>query len=558
MEPRPTDTIEPEDLSKFFLTPEVISKLDDSLVKYLKSQNLYDTPRSSNLRTQAITEVETMLQAWVAAKYKATLGDSFPEQSEESVKLFYFGSYRLQVHGPDSDIDSVAVFPKFVVRDEFFVSFVQRLEDHPHVTELKNASAAKVPVVKFKIRGIDFDVGFARLQYAALPKDLDLSKDDVLANCDHRSIASINGCRVNERILQLVPALPPFLTLLRALRLWSKRRGISGNKYGFFGGINLALLACKLCRLLRGHSLSPVSLLAHWLIVYHNWAWPNPVIPQGEITRPAGSRLPQWEGVSEGQRGRAEVMPIITTAFPVMNSAAKVLPCTLRLIKDEIHMGIRELIRMGVTVSRGGEPDWSGFFMDCSLPAAAPTCFFHRHRIFLRLTVSSLVHDDHESAVLLREFLDPQLRQLFVELEHYSEGGQGNQLFRRYYPLPLWFGDKEGTDEESGAFSMFIALEPLQEKGQIDISGPLKRFQDSIESKWRRDCDAKAREPSNAVLTITAVTRKSLPASLRAPRAKGERKRKKRKRTSEPEGPPTKKVKSDDQKKVDGAPNLLE
>lgn len=79
-----------------------------------------------------------------------------------------------------------------------------------------------MPVIKLRYSGIELDILFARLALKEVSDDQQLSDDNLLRNLDDKSIRSLNGCRVADEILRLIPNQDTFITTLRSVKLWAK------------------------------------------------------------------------------------------------------------------------------------------------------------------------------------------------------------------------------------------------------------------------------------------------------------------------------------------------
>ena len=72
-----------------------------------------------------------------------------------------FGSYRLGVHFAGTDIDTIAVFPNFITKEQFLEDFKNFIMSLPNITEVLKIQEASTPIIKLKVYGISFDVLFA-------------------------------------------------------------------------------------------------------------------------------------------------------------------------------------------------------------------------------------------------------------------------------------------------------------------------------------------------------------------------------------------------------------
>lgn len=70
------------------------------------------------------------------AKVSIARGLSEAAANTAGGKIFTFGSYRLGVHGPGSDIDTLCVVPKHISREDFFETLEPMLKETEGVTEV--------------------------------------------------------------------------------------------------------------------------------------------------------------------------------------------------------------------------------------------------------------------------------------------------------------------------------------------------------------------------------------------------------------------------------------
>ncbi|ETV91325.1 hypothetical protein, variant [Aphanomyces invadans] len=349
-------------------------QLTSSLTDTLRQWNLYESAEGSLRRENALELVGAWVEQW--AQNEATKRGLVVDATSLT-QIRTFGSYRLGVHSPEADIDTLCLAPRHCSRLGFFTSFPLLLKHQAQVTSVHSIPDAYVPVIKFQVLGVAIDLLFVALDVASVPEDIDLLDPKTLRDVDEPGVRSLNGCRVAEMILQLVPNLDQFRLTLVAVKHWARMRGIYSNVLGFLGGVNWAILVARVCQLYP-QSLAG-TLLTKFFRVYHQWIWPNPIL-LNNIMDDDGKHaelhhLQSWNPKLY-PRDRLHLMPIITPAFPAMNSSYNVLDCTLRLMQAEF----RQAATVCVDIELQSLP-WEELFLESS--------FFNRWEHFLRIDVSS-------------------------------------------------------------------------------------------------------------------------------------------------------------------------
>ncbi|XP_063079348.1 poly(A) polymerase alpha isoform X2 [Engraulis encrasicolus] len=372
-------------------------------------------------------------------------------------KIFTFGSYRLGVHTKGADIDALCVAPRHVERTDFFSSFIEKLKEQEEVKDLRAVEEAFVPVIKLAFDGIEIDILFARLALQTIPENLDLRDDSLLKNLDIRCIRSLNGCRVTDEILHLVPNIDNFRLTLRAIKLWAKRHNIYSNILGFLGGVSWAMLVARTCQLYP--NAVAATLVHKFFLVFSKWEWPNPVL----LKQPedCNLNLPVWDP-RVTPSDRYHLMPIITPAYPQQNSTYNVSGSTRAVMVDEFKQGLA--ITDEIMLNKA---EWSKLF-------EAPN-FFQKYKHYIVLLASAPTEKQHLEWVGL---VESKIRILVGNLE------KNEFITLAHVNAHSFPGPKEGTDKEEFSTMWVIGIVFKKMEGSdnlnVDLTVDIQSFTDTV------------------------------------------------------------------------------
>ncbi|XP_048488228.1 poly(A) polymerase type 3 isoform X3 [Plutella xylostella] len=370
---------------------EKTNELKESLIPY----GVFESEAELHHRMEVLGALHRIVRQWIR---ELSAKKNMPPSVADTVggNVYTFGSYRLGVHHRGADIDALCVAPRHIDRSDYFQSFYELLKQQPQVKDLRPVEEAFVPVIKMNFDGIEIDLLFARLALKEIPDSFDLRDDMLLKNLDQKCVRSLNGCRVTDEILRLVPNIDNFRLTLRAIKLWAKRHGIYSNTLGYLGGVSWAMLVARTCQLYP--NAWPATLVHKFFLVFSQWKWPQPVL----LKQPDEVNLgfPHWDprvNVSD----RFHLMPIITPAYPQQNSTFNVSASTRSVIMEEFRLGLA--ITDEIMLGKCG---WERLF-------EAPN-FFTLYKHFIVLLASSA---DADSQLQWCGLVESKIRHLIGTLE---------------------------------------------------------------------------------------------------------------------------------------------
>lgn len=242
----------------------------------------------------------------------------------------------------------------------------------------------------------------ARLNLPSVSQDVNLKDSSILPQLDERCIRSINGTRVADDIISLVPNVNTFRIALRSIKLWAKARAVYSNVMGFLGGVAWAILVARVCQLYPNACASVI--VSKFFDIIATWKWPIPVMLKPIEDGPyINSALKPWNPNTSAV-DRSHRMPVITPSYPSMCATHNVTSSTQRIIIGECNMAAKIVNKIMV-----GSLPWSSLFEE--------TSFFENYNYYLQVIVSA---DNEQRFLSWSGLVEAKLRQLVTKLESVS------------------------------------------------------------------------------------------------------------------------------------------
>ncbi|CAN0870981.1 Nuclear poly(A) polymerase 1 [Linum grandiflorum] len=221
-------------------------------------------------------------------------------------------------------------------------------------------------------------------------------------------------------------------------------------------------------------------LVSRFFRVYTQWRWPNPVLLCAIEERSLGLQV--WDP-RRNHKDRYHLMPIITPAYPCMNSSYNVSASTLRIMSEEFQRGSEVCEDM-----EANKADWETLF--------EPFSFFDAYKNYLQIDISAENEHDLRS---WKGWVESRLRQLMLKIEKQTY----NML--QCHPHPGDFSDKSKRLHHC----YFMGLQrkqgvPANEGEQFDIRATVDDFKRTVNmyTMWKPGME----------IQVTHVKRRSIPS----------------------------------------------
>jgi len=294
---------------------------------------------------------------------------------------------------------------------------------------------------------------------------------ELLRHIDQKCVRSLNGTRVTDKLLSLVPNKESFRLCLRAIKLWAKKRAVYSNVMGYPGGVAWAMLVARVCQFFPNACAS--TILSKFFFVFSGQRWDWSTIPvllceiQDSDVRPD---MPPWDSRKDPHLGM-DMMKIITPSYPAINAVHNVFSCTLEIINEELNRG-HEIVKAVMKGTATYDKLWE------------PTEYFIQYKNYIEIIAEAGSAGD---LVTYEGIVQSSIRKFAERVANRHQG-------LLTVPSPKTFHPEAETLEDGSTLHQtcwFISLDWFEgqkpkEKMRIDLEGEINRFNGEIYKKTMR------------------------------------------------------------------------
>lgn len=420
------------------------------LIEQLKRENTFEAPAETEKRKQILKSLDEICVAFVKRVARAKEPKNEVLIRNAIGKIFTYGSFLLGVYGPGSDIDTLVVAPKYVTREDYFEHFPNLLVEmapEGSITDMAVVTDAFVPIIKFEYSGISIDLIFSRIIQKQLDPNLTLKDNGVLRGLDDIELRSLNGNRVTNEILNLVPEPSTFRMALRAIKLWAQRRAIYANIMAFPGGVAWAMLVARVCQLYP--RATPSVIVNKFFLLIGQWPWPQPVLLKQIESGPLPVRV--WN--PKTYKGDSfHLMPVITPAYPSMCSTFNITRSTMTIIQRELQRGLE----LSEKIMAGKRP-WSDLFIK-------HTFFTAGYKYYICVVAASKTKEAHK---VWSGYVESKVRMLVQRIETHASIALAHPFTKGFERRHICRSDEEVAMVQEGSLDFLASGPEDADAGQI-------------------------------------------------------------------------------------------
>ncbi len=341
------------------------------------------------------------------------------------------------------------------------------------ITDLAAVTDAFVPIIKFEYSGISIDLIYSRIIQKQLAPDFqDLKDSGLLRGLDEAELRSLNGTRVTDEILSLVPEQSTFRLALRAIKLWAQRRAVYGNIMGFPGGVAWAMLVARVCQLYPKAATSVI--VNKFFLVMSQWRWPQPVLLKPIENGPLPVRV--WNPkVYKGDS--FHLMPIITPAYPSMCATFNITRSSMTIIKRELQRGLEITEQVMV-----GKQPWSDLFVK-------HTFFTTDYKYYISVVSASKAKEAHK---VWSGYIESKVRMLVQKLEQHPHIALAHPFVKGYSRRHICKDEKQIGQVQEGSLDYVVA---------DDIKLDIESCESNVEGDQAAEGETEKQTPSEVFTT---------------------------------------------------------